>query len=47
VVPEGFKNFGSAIWRNLIFEIVGRMPDNINRVQGYEPLPCDIGERMI
>jgi hypothetical protein len=47
VVPEGFNNFGNAIWRNLIFEIAGRMPDNIHRVQGYEPPPCDIGKRMI
>jgi hypothetical protein len=47
VVPEGFNNFGNAIWRKLIFVIAGRMPDNIHRVQGYEPPPCDIGKRMI
>ena len=47
VVAEGFNDFGSAIRRKLILEIAGRMPNNIHRVQGYEPPPCDIGERMI
>jgi hypothetical protein len=47
VVAEGFNDFGSAIRRKLFLEIAGRMPDNIHRAQGYEPPPCDIGERMI
>jgi hypothetical protein len=47
VVAEGFRDFGNAIRRKLILEIAGRIPDNIHRVQGNEPPPCDIGERMI
>lgn len=47
VVAEGFSDFGNAIRRKLILEIAGRIPNNIHRVQGYAPPPCDIGERMI
>jgi hypothetical protein len=47
VVAEGFHDFGNAIRRKLILEIAGHLPITVHRAQGYEPPPCDIGEKMI
>lgn len=47
VVAEGFQAFPAAILRKLILEIAGAGPPRTRPVAGYQPPPCDIGERQL
>jgi hypothetical protein len=47
VVAEGFQAFPAAILRKLILEIAGTGPPRAQPAQGWQPPPCDIGEKQL
>lgn len=47
VVAEGFQAFPAAILRKLILEIADTGPPRPQPAQGWQPPPCDIGERQL